>query len=871
MDREAPTGQHLAHISSKPDSTTFSGFLRRERLTNLINYPFLAPVTVVTAAAGYGKTTLLQDWSSLSTRPVAWIELHAGDNDPKIFTSRLHLALRTMISPGDNASEDAHPEPDNLIQQFANSPREACIILDDCHVLSNPQCLSLLDSIIHDASPRLFFLITSRNHLPLRLGRMRSQLNLREIVREDLAFTEAETAKFIRDQSSVSMSREEIHQTQEETEGWITGIRLIIQARLHHSGMDTRDPGDASVRNTFLDEYVAQEILAPLPDSLQTFLLATSILPYVSNDSADVLETVDVSSNIIDILEKQFGFVVKPHLSDGRVRYHQLINQSLQRLYRANQLYADRLQWDRQIANWLIARGDLESAADVALRSGNELVIAEFVKPICAYLAIRSQFEDLNCWLQRVPESVLNRDLDLAYWKVLGKLGLGYTIGLEHTLNELVPRLKSSGEPLHAGRAYVCQGMLAFHTKDHARTESCLMDALDCLPNDSYTERLHATTYLGLLSNRLGADDDASVIYAKATTYAAELPLEEQWSWRTLGPDRGNVYALRGALHSATTKYRMLLAELPAALRMLEGFYRCRLVSFAIEQNDLRTARQELDRIARIKGHAHQEWHHDAVIAEVRYHMAKGRFEEADRIGSDYVKNLRRSPKKQPLVTHLATIWLLRGEHLMVESWLDDIGEQSDPWIDVFGDMNPVLLRIDLDLARGRLERAAELAHTYANAAAGYRRWSEFIEFTVRHAAALALLGLVDESRAIMSPAIERGLQGGFSKAFVAPILDTRLLHSDLWQEAENRRRKPDQPGGILSPSPVLSSRELEVLQLVAEDKSNHQIAEELFISANTVRNHLVNITRRLDVSSRHAAVQRARQAGLLTADSPQR
>jgi LuxR family maltose regulon positive regulatory protein len=552
-----------------------------------------------------------------------------------------------------------------------------------------------------------------------------------------------------------------------------------------------------------------------------------------------------------------------------RFRHDPLFAASLHRLARRVVPAATARQRMSRAAHWLLGQGELPSAADLAFRAGDTPLIAEVSEALGRHLADRSDLETLATWLDRTPEAVFETSLSLPYWRIMTRLGLRRTGGVGELIEAAEPRWRASGDPLHAGRASLCRGMLAFYLGDSNEADQQLRGALEQLPGDAFVERLYAATFLGKLALRQNRDDVAETVLDEAISYAGHLPLDEQWSWRVTAADRANDYALKGDLFSAITKYRFMVAELPAYLQHLEGFLRCRLVNLAIERDDLETANQEFEAVVRLMEGEHRVWHHDAAIAKVRLLVASGQRDEAERWGSSYVKKLRRLPEKEQMVHQLAQIWLERGDLAMVRSWLADMGTPAYPWVNEFGDINPRALAIDLDLAQGDYLRAAVTAQSLADEAAATNRWSEYIGFAVRSAIAQHELGNESGGIEILRPAIRRGAKGGFVRAFDVRGFNIVAMFKDLWGENRevlevkgNLRRM--QHSDLDDPSGSLTRRELEVIRLVSHGMSNQQIADSMYISVNTVRNHLVRICRRLDASSRSEAVAHARQFGIL-------
>jgi len=317
------------------------------------------------------------------------------------------------------------------------------------------------------------------------------------------------------------------------------------------------------------------------------------------------------------------------------------------------------------------------------------------------------------------------------------------------------------------------------------------------------------------------------------------------------------------------TKYRLMLAELPAPLMKLEGFFRCRIVSLAIERNDLDTAAEELVAIDTLIGDEPFDWHHDAAIAKTRYLLASGRRDMAEQWAASYLKRVRRLPEKNQLVLLLARIWLERGEFSLVRSWLADVDSLESDWIQTFGDINFRTLAIDFDLVQGNFNRAAQQAQRLAEEAAAARRQSEFLLFSTRLAIAQHQLGHTERSNDSLRPAAEIGASGGFVRAFAVAGFDTATMFDELWSESRSLLGVKTQLHRLLDPmgdrnANLLTKREIEVIQYVSMGRSNQHIADTMFLSVNTVRNHLVNISRRLGASSRSEAVARARQLGIL-------
>jgi ATP/maltotriose-dependent transcriptional regulator MalT len=583
----------------------------------------------------------------------------------------------------------------------------------------------------------------------------------------------------------------------------------------------------------------------------------------------DLVPGNENSEAVISRLVREFPIVTAIEGPGRRYEYAPPLAASLRRLAGSAGFGETPPAWQWRAAEWLVAEGELAAAAELALRAGDDDLIVHTFEALCRHLADRSDLDTMGGWLDRVAGATLGSSPSLSYWKIVSRLGLGQTVGMKDLVDEVEPYWLASGDSLQAGRAFLCRGMLAFFDGDLDEADRRLAEAWARLPEDALVERLYAATFRGKLAFRRGKDEPAAILLGEAVSCAMQLPVEEQWSWRVIAPDRGNAYALRGDLFSAITKYRLMLAELPATHRGLEGFLRCRLVTLAIERDDMDTANHEYEILERIGDGDRQAWHRQAVFARMRLLLAAGQRDEADAWGAAHLKDFRRLPEKNQLVLLLATIWLDRGELPMVRSWLRDIGTPAYPWVQEFGDISPHTLAIDLDLVEGNHGHAAVVAQELANEAAATKRWTEFIGLSVRSAIAHHELGELERDIEILRPAIRVGAKGGFVRTFDVRGYNILSMFSDLWSENREvlevkgnlQRLQPSPPN---DPSALITRREREVIQLVAQGLSNQQIADSMFISVNTVRNHLVRISRRLNARSRTEVVAKARRSGIL-------
>lgn len=839
------------------------GHAPRPRLVAMIERPFRARVTLIVAGAGSGKTILATEWAAQCDAPVAWLTLSTDDNDPHTLIDDLRTALRPCLRRGRTAHPQETDDERRLLEDdVGNVLPGNCVVIDNGECITSPEAFQIVSDVVAALPEGCSVVLASRRPPPIPLGKLRASGHAREIGDAHLRFTRPETTAFFAGLPDVHLEPDEAQQVHHFTQGWAVGLYLVSLASRAHTHTllpsDERHP----VFHQFVDEYVRQEILAPLSPASRAFLMATIELPAVSAEVCRQALDIDDATGRMATLVGEFPFITPVAGASDRWTWPHMIRESLLRITGATQGRHAEASPHQRVAAVLLRDEAIREAADFALIGGDPTWIAATIRPWCEHLALRSDFEPLSALMERLPDDVVATHPDFAYWRAIAHLGIARHLSVAEWFPPVERQWLDSGDALLRGRALVCRSIIAWLSMLHAESIAAADAALSILPPSAVTERMYATTTKARVLFREGDDAAAAIAIRHAEQLAAQLPMDEQWAWRALAMDRADAYAQRGDLRSAITKYRLIISELPESLRFLEGFYRCRLVSLAIEQDALESARGEYAHAERLLEGEWRQWHLWAIVARTRLLIAEGRMKEAEAWATSHVKAMRRMPGKSQLVMQLARVWLHHGEHAMVRSWLGDLDDLPFPWIDAFGEVAHPMLQIDLDLAEGQYAAAAERAEALSRRAEAMNRCPEWIALDIRWALARSLLGDAERAIAMLAEVVTRGDRGGFVASYRVPGFDTAPLIDEA--RRLNASRAQQAPPARNAPAPVLTPREREVLRLVERGRSNQQIAEELFISANTVRNHLVHICRRLDANSRVEAVARARDLGLL-------
>ncbi|MDQ4075183.1 MAG: hypothetical protein M3220_02930, partial [Chloroflexota bacterium] len=305
----------------------------RPRLIARLDAGLSGLLTLLSAPAGFGKTTLLSDWLSHTQRPVAWLSLDERDSDPIHLLRYLVAALRTIVPSFAQATLALLQSPQAvpveslltlLLNDLVHLPQSCILVLDDYHVLQQSPIHQAITFLVEHLPPQLHLVITSREDPPLPLSRLRARDQLCELRAADLRFTPSEAAAFLNGTMGLSLTEDDVAMLERRTEGWIAGLQLAalsIREQADRSNLFASLTGS----NRYILDYLADEVLSHQPEPVQRFLLHTSILDRLSGPLCDaLLEDGPPAQAMLERLEQANLFLVP--LDDERrwYRYHDL-------------------------------------------------------------------------------------------------------------------------------------------------------------------------------------------------------------------------------------------------------------------------------------------------------------------------------------------------------------------------------------------------------------------------------------------------------------------------------------------------------------------------------------------------------------------
>ncbi len=837
-------------------------------------------LTLVSAPAGFGKTTLVTDWGSqiaesinsppaLSAPQLCWLSLDEGDNDPARFLVYLIAALRNvdedigktalslLQSPQPPASEIVIT---TLINDIIAAAVPIILVLDDYHVIHTPPIHQQLAFLLDHLPPQLHLVIPTREDPLLPVGRLRARGQLLEIHQDDLRFTIEEMTHFLHDTMLLDLSPQDIAALARRTEGWIAGLQLAalsMQGRQDLTGFVQAFTGS----NRFILDYLIEEVFEQQSPEVKEFLIKTSILERLSAPLCNAVVEKTVGQELLEALEQANLFVVPLDQSRGWYRYHRLFAELLRHRLRLSQPDIEE-ELHLRASQWFEAENLIAEAIQHALVAQNWPRAAQLIGQVAERMLRRGELITLIDWYQRVPEELIRSqpDFGLSYvWALL-------LLGRLDTAEELLVYYEEIGQsvPVLLGQVATAQAYAARTRGDNLRVIEKSEQALALLPESEVISRSTLSLNLGLVYWHEGRLRQAVPVLKEAQALATQI--RNHYGNLTTQIFLARTLASQGALRQAeamlhkTVEAGGQIPILALAHYDLAGIY--------YEWNDLTKAQthlqQGLDGSTKSKNVEFQNAGH---ILKACLLMAQGNTLDAlAEVETSHTLAQTLNPKTQArsMACH-AFVALAMDDIATAEQW----GEQTAVDMDVNSFYRFIgLTKARLLLAQGDKATARELLKERL-ARATKAGWG-YATITIH-----VLQALAAESEESALEILAETLQLSQPEGFIRTYVDAGTELIPLLQESARLGILPDYVGQILSAfSPgkkstlplvePLSKRELEVLRLVAAGMSNREIAEKLFISTGTAKTHVHNVCGKLGTRNRTEAATRAKELGLV-------
>lgn len=867
-------------------------------------------LTLVSAPAGFGKTTLLSEWIRGLDRPTAWVSLDDGDNDPANYLTYIIAAMQTVDEAiGESVQrllEAPQPPPVEslvamLINDISASPSSLLLVLDDYHLITEPVVHQAMELLIAQQPARVHIAIATRHDPPLPLPRMRARDQVTEIRQVDLRFTPEEAAAFLSQSIGLKLTSADIATLETHTEGWIAGLQLValaVQGTVPIRGQDDESVKQLvagfSGRHHFVLDYLTDEVLQQQPPDIQSFLLQTSILDRLSGPLCDAVVEIEAwrletdnytqspvsslsSRNILEHLESSNLFVIP--LDDERrwYRYHRLFAELLQsRLPDKHPALVPELH--RRAAMWHEEHGSASEAVRHALETQDAAWVASVIERAIQKTTTWSRLDGATflSWLNKLPSDVVRARPQLQLFAARSHYVTGQWETTERILEDLELSLQDDPDAASMlDRVAADRASYAAVRGETSRAIAYARQALARLPKEDAQARVRPASILGLAALRAGDVKEAESAFSEAIAAARTAGLA--FAAAPLFCNLAEVQTIQGRLRQAirTCSQAVELGTVRGTPIHAVGFAGLAMGRILYEQSDLQNAERHilegLDLVQQGRILLGQETLY-ATLALIRQGLGNN---EGATEAIEQAIEIARSNSIPRLVTlvsaYQARIWLAQGHHRLASRWARDYRKvDQTEYLRMFED--PTLARVLL--AESRPNEALALLETLLPPASTDGRMSHLIEILALRSLALQALDDTDGALDSLGQALEFGEPEGYVHVFVSE--GERM--AALLQQIASRSIAPAYVSQLLStfdiprttgaraqplPEP-LTDRELEVLHLLAARLTNPEIAERLFISLPTVKSHTRNIYGKLGVHSRRQAVAQAKELGIL-------
>lgn len=869
-----------------------SRVVSRPRLHELIDQGLQAKLTLISAPAGFGKTTLLAEWLAAADRTglvIAWLSLDESDNEAPIFWSHVVAALRAACAKAGSSFADlpAAMQPDQglvaiLLNQLADSDIPILLVLDDLHPVDRAEIHSLLGYFIEHLPPQIHVVISTRADPGLPLARLRVRGELVEIRSADLRFKAEEAAAYLNDVMHLDLSAADAARLEQKTEGWIAALQLAVLS------LEGRHDRTAFIRDfegsgRFIVDYLVEEVLARLPDDLREFLMATAALRRMSAPLCDAV-TGEMGSGrkMLDRLERQNLFLVPLDAHRQWFRYHHLFAEVLRSHLAEAQQQAAPLT-HRRASEWFEANGERAEAIHHALQARDYEWAADLAERAIPDIRKHRHETLFRSWLSLIPDSLVRTRpvLGIAYAGVL--VSLGVLDGIEERLKvaEAVVDQLTDPKPLLA-HIELYRTALAQVRGDVEAAADHAHRVLQFAPNEDHLARSGAAGFLGIVSWTRGELDAAARFWTecrdgmRAQGHVADV----QGTSIALADVRNTQGRLSEAMQVSTAALALATENGRPIARGVADTH-AELAFLHLERNELTTAREHLERCHEFgEGWGLAQFPYRWRVAQARLDLAEDRPSEAlehlreaeRRYVSDFFPNVR------PVPALIANIQIRMGLLEEAEQWARTVEAGPDDALGYLREFEYMTL-LRLLLARGdtnSLGTALRLVHRLADAATEGGRLRSLIDIHIlaamTHRAYHDVPAALDEFRQAIALAEPESIRrpfidDGAALAGLLKQLGKREISSSFVRSMAVTAVGVPAPVASDHPDLIepLSDREVDVLRLLRTDMSGPEIADELAVSLNTLRTHTKNIFEKLGVNSRRAAVSRAEELELFT------
>jgi LuxR family maltose regulon positive regulatory protein len=865
--------------------------IHRPHLTEKIIEGLKGKVTLISAPAGFGKTTLLNDLINNIKIPVAFLSLEKSENDFNLFLSYVIAALAT-IKPGFGeitaAIINSQYSTETLINTFVNEISSilptSVLILDDFHFITSEIINKGISYFLEHFPKNLHIIFVTRTDPPFSLAKLRVSNQITEIRTTDLKFSRKETTNFFNEILSLKLTETEIEKLETKTEGWIAGIQLAGLAMKGNIDKDKFIKGFTG-NNTLIADYLTDEVLQNLPPAEKDFLLQTSILNKLTPSLCNAVTGRNDSTEILAGINNANLFLIPLDDNCQWYRYHQLFRDLLQD--RLRQVFPDLLKVLHQRAGyWYVQNGLNSEAFNHALEGGSIDEAAKLADSEGIKMLLRGEINLLKSWIDALP-----RELTANYPYLC--ICLGWINCLTNQLEEVESYIESA-EKLIENEQWASTNLFAkaeirlhidllrayfyslYHKGDKKYFKYCidlLLKAKDAIPKDNIIMKSSLARILGGLYTATTDWEPAFKCFNEGKVTGKQA--NNHIAWLSSTGSYAQILILRGKLREAFSICQDIYQDIPAIIQedsfLPLGFIYIPLAEILYEWNKIPGAVDYLNKCIIFAGQMENKYliiSASLELALIQHRLSNKN--EALSLLNNVQSVIRQTPVFLDMVpeARLIRLWLLLNFHTELNAWMGQyLEERENPENrNEYKEIN--LARILM--ARNKINEAGPLLEKLILSLEKPESGILLIEALVLRASALWLSGNNSLALETMKKALILAEPEDYLRTFVDEGKPVSEMLSAILQKAENfsesyiikilelinkEVKNPAQP--LVDP---LSQRELEILRFLATGITNKEIADKLFLATGTVKKHTNAIYSKLNVSSRTQAIQKAKE-----------
>jgi LuxR family maltose regulon positive regulatory protein len=855
--------------------------IEKNKVFEKLNEGLKKKLTIITAPAGFGKSTFITQWLKAKNIGAAWLSLDAEDNNLKRFLIYLIHSIQNIHK---NIGEESLsilkvPEkfsPDYALTMFINDladfKKEVVLILDDFHVISDESIHKTLTFFINNLPANFHLYLVSRTipeNIPLSL--LRAKNNLVEINALNLRFDKEEIRLFFKN-SDVKIDNNEVDLIEDKTEGWILALQMLLLSIREAEDKKTFIK-ELAINNRYIVDYLVEEILGRLNDETKDFLLKTAILSKFNISLCNTINGKTNAKELINELEKKNLFLIPLDSKKQWYRYNNLFKDLLFN-YLKQDFSAEIPSLHKSATLWFEEQGLTEEAINHSLIIKDFVTCLRLLEKITPELFKNKETIQLFEWFKLLPEDIILTSPKSAIYYATLLTNINKLAEAEAIVAKIEENIKSGIYNNHEANKTLfaeilnIRGNLFLKKRDYEKAISFSLEALQLINTENSPISASIHYNLGAAFTTSGRLKEGISHFHKHIKYHEEN--SNYFRIITVKIALARIYLWKGSLHKAEELFLQILEEAEKHKLLKHPVISTNLADLAYiyyQWNDLGKVNYYLNQAIELSKKSQTIF--DFIYAYCNYLEIKiplGELEDIENVFTEInnfnIKNNLYDIYSLHIGAYQALYWILKGKMNLAEEIIskynfDGIIEMKE--LEIFISTYFYILKNDFAKAESLLEKITDNINDYPENKIKYLLVKAFINFKKEK---------LYEATEFINNAFEIAEAENFIRVLVDFAKEINLLKIKVLKEnnklAAEFKKKLTAAFGQEEINEILSKRELEILRLINEGYSNQEIIEKLFLSLSTVKTHIQNIFRKLEAKNRTQALAQAKKLEIL-------